>query len=765
MSPGIPYINEIDPKKKDEQWFNNLLREIRYAWIPVVDPHKLIEQRKILFGLQDNEKVKEMFVDAEKRKIDFRPQRHLEKFRQILVGENENTGPAISVNAVDPMSINQKKDDKELLQNRGTAEEFLSFLATQIGLPQEKLGPENYNGNIEDFDAMGLNEMDKEDVNYFFDSRYKLRHEASLDVAVHAIMKYSQVVREIPFLCNDLLACKTCCMRTYVNEVNGTLNTIYLDPAKTRALRGKRADYTDSVALGYEDRITIREFVNLLGDAVDLQRDYQFFLSAIQTVSGVSYTGISDISGTLLYGNNQGNVCSTSDFYKYQVSYGYAEVKTFDAKQYKFTRQNSYGNPRVMQIDLNGTPSPTSKFSRKIIYDEVTYKAYYLVIGAEDQIVYRFGKLPYQHIYGSEDERSSFSICIYQGTGPSITEIAEPHIDQAEAAIKKRAYLVSKAKEDGFSINIESLIELAQVMSTEEKQVDPMDVMKILNDSPNKPYVMTENGMGGSSIPITRWENGMSKLVAELTAIYRDELNAIREEIGLSPLGADAVQPRVAASPYMESLHQAKLATQYINRQLMYLFSDVFTRVVFYIQSIIKFKSKNALSYKFIEKLLGDEVVADIKSMDECAAHRYGIFLEPFNRYYEREELKELTRIAFERGQIGFEEMLIVNGVDSAKQAGMALAYFKRKTEKRVQEEMQRKYEMEDANNANAHQRKMQEIQAKGQLDIQAAEIEGRMNAEGLIGSARLRLEGTKITAESNERIAAKEMQEKEEEE
>lgn len=761
MTPGLPYINELDPRKKNEVWFNNLLREVRLAWTPLVDPQKVIDQRKVLFGLQDTEYVERLFIDAEKRNMDFKPHKHLEKYRNMLVAENENTGPAITVNAVDPTSVNQRKADKEMLTYRSDTEEILSYLGSQIGLPRYKVsqekeisGEDKYNGNIEDFDNMGLNEFDGEDINYFFSSRYKLRHEAALDVATQAIVKHNQIIRDMPFYCNDILTCKTISSRVYVNEVNGTLDIRYLDPAKVKVMRGKKADLTDSVSIGYEDRTTIRDFINMVGDAVDLQRDYTLFLSSIQANTGYLYTGISDNSGTLLYGNVQGKVCRMSDFYKYEVSYGYAEVKTFDAKQFKFTEQNQHGNPRVFRVGLNGEAAPNSKFSRKIVYDETTYKSYYLIIGVVDQIVFRFGKLPYQHVYGSEDERSSFSICCYQGIGPSITEIAEPHIIEAEIAIKKRAYLVGKAKEDGFAIDMASLAELAQMLSTEEKAVDAMDVLKILNDSPNKPYAIGENNMGGNSIPITKWENGMSKLVVELTAIYRDELNDIREEIGLGPLSAEAVQPRVASGPYMESLQQAKQATQYINRQLMYLFSDVMTRSVFYIQSIIKFKSKNPLPYKFLEKLLGDEVIANIKSMDDCAAHRYGIYLEPFNRYYEREEIKQRTQIAFERGEIGFEEMIMVDSIDSAKQAVLTLAYYKRRAEKKAAEEVQRKYELEDANNANAHQRKLEELQVQGQLDIQAKQVEGETHAQGLIGAAQMRLQAAKLTAESNERIA-----------
>lgn len=762
MSFDTQYINEFNPAKKNADWADKTITELRVLWKDILNPEHVEKQRKLLAGKFVDPSVKEAFSQDNQNKVIFSPQKHLEKIRNILIGEIVNAGIDITVNAIDPLAAEQKHNDKELLQNRSTVEETLTYLGSTINLPGYKMGDE-FDGNIEQFDTLGLDEQDANDINYFFQTHYKLKHEATLDSMLIAIIKFNRCIRDVPDLCNDMITCKTMAVRSYVDEINGTINTPYLDPVLIKAISGKKKDYSDAVCVGLEEKMTVRSFLSMVGSEFNHETDWQYILQAVNSANNFNYTQIVDNSNNILYGQGDKKV-TTAELFSLYVDVGYIEWKSLNAKQYKFTDKSYRGNPRLYKLPYESKGKSTSAYTRKFVYDECTYKAYYLSMGANQQKVFKFGKLPYQYLEGAEDGRSSFSICIYKEAGPSITEIAEPHIRNMEHMLKKREYLIKKAKEDGIVVDIDSIYEIAMRLSDENKKVEPMDVVEMMSDSPNKLFARSENNIGGSGVPLQRFVNGLSQAVSEFTLLYREFKDELKEELGFSPLrDAYAPQPREAVSLQMNSLNSSKVATQYLSNSLHYVYSDALLRVISYIQAIVKFKEVNKMTYNYLVKLVGHEALIDIEKLGDCSLHRYGFSLEPFNRMYDRQELKMFAVQAFNSGQIDFAQLTIINAIDSPKKASLALEFFKRKSLKEQMQQEQQKAQIQQQSDQAKHQMKLEEIQTKGKMDIESAEVEGehyhRAHTEaaeirniGLIEAKKIeeRMEKDKINATSD---------------
>lgn len=749
----LPEYIETDPRKKDETWANKIVTQIRFNWRPIIDPRISLRNKQYLFGRQDTASVEAMFADPKLANIDFTPQKPMEKIRNILVADMESEDIQVEVNAIDPSSMDERESDKEMLANRSDTEEFLSHLGATINLPaynladEKKLnGKDKFNGDISKFDSMGLNEGSTEDRNYFFEGFYKLRHEASLDTTIRAIHHYNEARKFLPQMCNDIISDKCCAVNAYVDEVSGAPTIAYLAPSSVFAIPGSRYDFKDSAALGWEIDVTISQFMRRMGNSFNMDTDWPWLLRAINAKYNTNYTAIGGIDGTVVYGqcgvNKLEQLVSMQQLYNYKVGLGYVEFKSIDRKSYKFTKKNNFGNPKIFRIPPTSKLQENSKFSRKDIEDETTYKSYYLAIGATDQQLFKYGKLPYAYLEGSEDQISSFTTCVYKEQGPSIAEIAIPHLIIFEKAAKKYEYLINKAKESGYAINMASIIALSQELSSETTKVDPMALLKTMNDSPNVLYT-TDDKLGGNGIPFVELKNGLTQAVLEFRQITVNCLMDIQDQLGTAPRMANAPQPREVGSIAQEALNQSKGATGYINRMLMYVFADVSVRLVSYTQDIIKFRKINSIPYNFLRKLLGIEVVADISTMDDIAMHRYGIFVEPFNRKFDREELKQMTIQAYGLGQITIDQMFLINSIDSPKRAAMVLAYQKRRQEAQAKEMAKYNSDLANQTAQMKHQQDMELEQLKGQNVVAAKNAEGEWYYKAMVGAAEMRKEGT----------------------
>lgn len=748
-------FNETDEAKKDATWAGNVVTHLRQYMEPLALEHEYWAGMDILLGNHSMEEVKRLFKDPTASGASFIPIAVMEKIRNVIVSENENAGININLKAVDPTAVNKSQHDRELLANRKVIEVMISAFQESIGGPPFSLknekdsdGKKLFGGNVDMFDKMGLDDSSMEDLDYFFATYYRLRHEIKAEEPVNFFVKYNELSESVALYVNDILASKRISIKVFVNEITGAIDYKYLCPASVRFLGGNRRDLNDASAKSYEENVSVAAFIKAVGDEFDMSSSWDKLLASASIAGGKTYSGIrrdentrtyalgtcdpnGDQGNGMHYGTMDGETVSYSEFLELSVGMGYIEWKSINGSTQKETQKNSIGNPSIFPARIDRTMTSSSMYKVVTRYTECTYKAYYLVLGPYIQKLYRFGKLSYQMIEGAEDEYSSFSIITYREKGKPAVKVAEPFIKMIQKAWSKFEHLVAAAKPPGRAYNYDSLVKIALSMYPEQGLSNSVEtVLKTFYDSANELYLVptTEDGrpIGGGNQSSYELPNGLSKSVLDFKAIVDYAFGMINDQLGISSLrDGGQSDPRDGFKLSMQALQYSHNATQYVRGMLMNMFNNIGKRTLSYTQDIIRFRSKNSVPYKFLLTALGDETMQDMDLLEDVPLHRYGIFVEALNTRYEREEVKNLTLQALQNKEISYEQVLLINDISSPKRASMILAYEKKRQERITAKKQQQ---------ADQQQMAIQQQNSAAQAQIQKDKIAGEIQIENIKG-------------------------------
>lgn len=683
---------ELDESKKDANWGNMIITYLRQHMQPVINDSHAREGIEYLFGDHSMEEVKAMFKDPKKAGVNFAPVAIMEKIRNIFISEMRQMGIIINVRATDPTADEDKMHDVGLIKRKKHIEGLMSYLYQSIGEPAYKLedeerisGKKPYKGNGQEFDSMGLNPEDPEDVDFFLKHFHRFDHEIALGDCIEFIMTYNEVDELISYWVNDILSKKAIGGKMYVSDETGAVKIGYLAPESISALQGRRKDYKDATCIGYEQNVTVAEMIEIIGNEFDYDRDMNELLRAVNYAYKSEYTGVH--SDNKLYYGQQGNCCSYSQFMQFQISLGYIEFKSTNAKAYKVTDKNTFGNYSVFPISLSQEVSADSRYRKESEYQQCTYKAYYLAYSPSAQRLYKWGKLNYQYFEGAEDQISNYSIFCYKEVGKSVVEIAKPFIQFIEKNFKKFEYMVVRAKPPGRAYNYESLVKIAMQMFPEANQrVGVETVLGLFYESANEIYTLPEidgQAMGGGTNVNYDIPHGLSKSIVEFKNNIDWGIEQINSLIGISPLrDAYSPKPREAVGLQEKALDYSQHATYYIPGMVTNMLNRMAVRGCYYVQDIITFKDKNTIPYKFFCRALGYLTVEKISTLERVAAHRYGIFVESLDQGKEVAELKQVLFAALQNKAIDTAQYLLIKGIKNPKKAYLIFAYMENRNKK-----------------------------------------------------------------------------------
>ena len=775
-------LQEYDPSKKTgKEGYERAVKVVRYLRMclkPVVDRKRAEKNKSYLFGVQDMSDVKKMFKEPEKSGVNFLQCAVMEKYRNVLIAEQEDTGIQFRLQSTDPLATNEQQMDLELLQNRGWIEPMMSGLNKMVGLPPFKMSNEKdlFNGNVDEFDKMGLNPNNSQDLNYFFAYHYRLLHEMVGEEPVNYFIKYNELSEMIPAWYNDIIAVKCCCGRAYVNEITGAIDYRYLAPENVSSIPGIRRDYKDASAIDVQQTISVGDMIKLIGNEFDFVRDMNLLLQAVNKVGGTSFTGLLD-GKNLYFGTNSNSMMQFADFMLFNINIGYIEWKEINASSHNVWR-SAAGRLGVKPVNYYEPEKPNSKYERDCRYYETTYKAYYINTGQYEVPLFKYGPLNYQMIAGAEDEYSNFSIFISQEYGKSAIEVAMPFIDPYEKAMKKLEYMIVRAKPPGRMWSYESMLTMAKGMFPGipvEKAIN--NLMIRFNGMSDELYAIpTVNGnpTGGGGQMNYDLPHGLSQSVMQFRDLAQWYDGLIMDKIGISPLRA-AYQPgeKDGLGLQQQSTAYSEKATAYMHRMVTRLVKNIAIRTLSYTQDIIQFGDKNTLPYKFLLQALGDSTMEELNHLKKVCFHRYNIFVEGMASQQDKREAEMMAMQALQNKEISYEQWLLIKSCASPKKAIMVLAYEKKRLDRVRQEEQQAAAQAQSALEDKRHANKMQEITAEGQLGIQredrrgmwlnkVAETNGQMAIEKQSDklSVEPQIQAQKSEAKINEAIAANASQE-----
>lgn len=746
---SVVYL-ETDRKKKNTAWLNKVVSEMRLSgYHALVDMKKANSGRKLINGDVDMEGIKKMFKNPDKIENDgfkFISLLVMEKIKNILTAEKQKAEIKAYVDSQDPTLIHHKKKDKNLLKNKNRIEKITNNMKMKLGLPPQFIGNEEFSGNYSDFEAMGFNSDNPMDVDTFFEYFYLLDVESLFQKVINHTFEINSVSELTTQFLEDIKATKTVVYQQFVSKVSGQITFRRIIPEHTFAIRsGKGKTEQHDVAVGYYERVTVNEFMKRAGNSFSFKEHYELILAGVNMVNSTGFTSIALAEGSY-YGTNTGNAVTITNLLSYEVEIGYMEFKSLDIDNFREFK-NPLGNTKLWPLREKDQETKNEYILKQEV-KERTYYAYFLNTSPTSQIVYTGGLLYHQETEGQYDELSSYSLRYMQYPGKTIAEIATPWIEMANEAFTKFRFLLRKAKRDGKSYNLQSLVEVTKAFyNNDASPVSLQNMMNKLEDSADDIWSFPKNEQG-IYVPIQGGVNrpnidNFDSKFKSFKDIIEWCYQMIKQDIGINDL-------REGATPStndvwrleQKSLEQSSNATYYIDDMMNYIYKTAGTTDLALLMDIVRFKS--SVPYRYLVDVFGQDAIRMIEQLPKVSPHRMDIYVSSFANAADRARVYAESQEALRSGKIEYRDYYIINGINDHRKAQKYLVITMERFKKEQQKIAERQHEM-----AIELDREKTENQLKIQDRITAREVKkAQVMTDGYIKAAEINKRGKTETKE-----------------
>ncbi len=705
-------FNILDPKLKTKEWALRLItffcynrfrltwdKDVRYlrSWQNTQydlkefrRPYKHILAQRHGGDLTDEEAEKKIHLDFTRLGL-------FELTKNILGGEIDKDKINIDADCFDPSILAKKEQEFDLLKNKKVIQATIDKMYGKIGIPtQYQIGKQGeFDSNMNQFDSMGLNPDNAEDIEFFSESFYRHNLETYATDFINEINNINQLSEIQKQHINDLLALKCMAMQTYYNTSNGLPTTKYIYPENV-FLTGvvTRNDANDAIAKSWEQTMSISDFLRMIADEKFTEQDYNDLMQVCYQ-SGISLPMINTFPNGIDFmcgvnGVPRVGYCGWSDFFRFTINVGYIEWKTTD--------RNEVGR-----------------------YFQKTMKAYYVNNLSVPYKIYQFGYLNVQAREGYESEVSLFSIQTYKIEGASMLEMCIPYFKVIFASWIKFTYFLAIAKPSGWAHDMNSLRRVAsEIINDGGTQNDVNSLLEMFRASPdffyNNGNEESEKIIGGNGYPFTKVINGLDPTAKEFLTTIEFCKQQIMEETGLNAARSGQSPPTDQPNRTTQILtRQSDNATEYINSAIANVYGGSGYRIFAIIQTIAEF---NLFGTEQLNKIFGDRYLDAVKFMKKIPLTYFGITVRRFLREREREEIRQLTMQAVVNKEIPGEMAILINDIDDYKKAAAVLFYYKERTRKQQEQAIAQ--------------------QQQAQLQAQKQQIDGKLQLQQLVNDGAL---------------------------
>lgn len=790
---GIPY-KELDPKKKNYEWANQVTSGFRIYWRPLVDPVRGAYNRSVMYGLNSLDKIKKSFKDKEFIKsTDFKPLPILEAIVNSVVEEITQQPPRCEIRAQDPLAVNEKDDDVKLLKSRKILEFDLTRTQTSVGLPPYKMPYDDFNGNVQEFDEMGLDESDPEDMSVYKNYFQRLWVEIGMQAAVNAIVKYNQFDEStLRTIIKDVFAFKAISTQVYVDQVTGEIKHKYIDPLSFYGIFGDDNSGKNDVCRGWYRGVTVMEWLGMVGNEFDFERDWKNLLWGINYYNNWMYTGF--IRGGVQYSclgdagfmnamttsfgpnwkggtNWTQNLANWDNAYMFKIGVGYMEFNTPEATS-SFVKQT--GTDYVQPVDYDYEIS--NKEEKKGYYKESKYqyqwyRLYFIGTSSVTQYIYGFQKLYFQHLEGVNDEYSNGSLCYYQEQGQSATELSETMLGVINLSFYRYLWLLWHTKPLKNQYILQELLTLASAIQEETTQTNSTNGAAVITQTKIEKLIQQqEEGnfelrvfpkIDGKTYPQLppdgrkHGDGGVDPTAIGMQSFMDWGQAKVERIIGFNPMRFGANPPnRESLRTEENTVAASQNATGYMYRMAQYLKEHMCISTMNYIVDILKFPG--TVPYKWLQTILGTATFEAAKNVKKYSPHTLGIFVDDVNLAALKKQVMDAAAISLNRDRITLSQYNMLAMMQDPKLANARLEIMERHAIKRQQNQLMQ-LENQKAQNAMALESKKQETEGiKAQAQVDSAKIGGSAQVESarIQSDGRLEVKQLQVDAEPNKQFA-----------
>lgn len=767
-SESVLIYREVDPDKKNKKWADSCVGSMRQYWKPLIYPGRMRINKAYLYSQHSVDHIKSSFKDKKFLECtNFRPLGLLESIRNSLAEEMTKNPPRAEIKATDPTAISERKEDIQLLKNRNIVEKDISKYNAQVGLPPHKVDYKKFNGNAEEFDKMGLDANDPDDINFFEQNIQRLDYEIAGQAVIDNVMKNARFDEDtIKRFVDDNLAARVQCMQSYVDQLTGEIKFNYVYPETAYGIFGDANDGHDDICRGWQDSKTVMEWLQLVGNEFDFERDWRQLLWSINFSMGYKYTGFMrnnrqyDIVGSnfeeqfkndFQVGEKLGpSLIDWTIAYTYKIYVGYIEWNTAEATS---TFKRNYSDENYAEVipysyELNEKEKTKGYYSESF-YQQQWYRSYFIATTSISQWLYGYQKVYYQQLEGANDEYALGTCIYYRQEGMSAVEVVKEFIDMVELTWYKIKWLVFKSKPQEEEYLFNELIEAAKGLQNQFPQTGNQKNTGLTNQIQEVIQYEHENNVrvrffpqvDGKTYPqvpvMPERKNGLDVLAIALQTIFEWAKKFIGEQIGWNPVRSGAnPQSRESFRSTNAVLESSENSTGYFYRMIQYTKERLATSVLTYAQDIIQYP--DSIPYKWLLKMIGNDDMINLSVLRKFCAHRYGMFIRDYNYAIDKKDIKDAASMALQQKEISFDQWFVVTQTEDPKQAAKLLAYQKLRQEKKLRQQAISDIQQQ-------HNNKMQEIAAMGELEDRKGQYllqQAQITAQAVVQSAQIQSGG-----------------------
>lgn len=615
---------------------------------------------------------KEAFVNLDMKAPAIAP-----KFIQVMIGGFMKREEKVRVSAIDPISTNKKKYEREEAEFRMNFGDEVREVEEAAGL---KLIPDN-----------AYTPEDYEELDLFFGGQYQLPEEIMFEKGITAVLDTSgwDVIKRK--LLEDMIEVGLACTKV-TSSRDGKISIRRVIPEN---LIYSYSDYDDFRDMSFIGEVIAMKISDLREMYPNMDEEKFFKISQ----KSKNYTSSVKWEEKFRYNVDRPYDDWTVDVLDF-------EIRTVDSMIYQ-ARINKFGNLIVEKKEKEPQKVGDNKeIIRKTM--KVNYHGVY-VMNSDIMLEWGIAKNMIKPSIAKELSDVFFSYSLYMHENLDLENMAIPErmetsIRQMTLAHLKIQQLVAKLRPSGLIIDIDAL---SDISLGQGKNVTPMEIQQIYDQTGNIYYRRkSEDGDQMNGVPISEAPNsGSIGQIQELITVYNHYLTRLRDEIGVNEYREGAsVNPKLGLGVQRSQVEASNNATDFIYDGYMNLYKQT------------SFKSALLL---YDSVLYGGQQYRDFISDAEVKDKQFDVIVEVLPDEAEKQFLNSMIQTAISANAIEFEDAFKVKNIKNYKLAEMYLSKAKRK---KMRDDMQKAQQNSEMN----AQSQQQSIMAKAQADSQLQQIQAQ---------------------------------------
>ena len=729
--------------KESKEYGLKYAKAVENQWGDFANTESLYRKRNKVFeknreyanGTQDTSIYKQILNsldpnngDGTLLNLDWSPVPIVPKFVKVVVNRILSRKPYPSVEALDPISKNEKDmarasieasiNDKELLQQ-----------AKRLGL-QPNIDPDQLPDTTEEAEI-------------FMEQNMKTNAEIAAQLATSLTLDWNDFDEKTYRRCvEDLVVCGMAVVKRD-NDPNYGITTKYIDPSMFLHSYTEDPNMSDIVYGAHMQRISIQELKRQAGD----QFSEEQYEELAKTVQNKGYNNAGAFGERSYDQSRQRQIFGYDDYLIDIMDFEFISV---DCVFYE-SKDNQHGNTGFYYKGFN-YKAPTSS-----VYDREAYKMEYQTVyggcyvpGIQQVFNYGMKKNVPKNVHDISKCRLSYSVTttnLRRMMPKSLVSGIIGFADQLQLTHLKIQQAVAKAKPDGVLVDIEGL---ENVQLGRGGELQPLQIQDIYEQT-GVFYYRSKNPEGGFQNPPIRSIENSIRNINEYIGLYNHYLRMIRDATGINEV-MDASTPKGDAlvGVRQQALAAGNNALFDITNASMVLYKRVCEDIVKCLQVI----PEDSILYRVYGKAIGEKSMEILNSFKKLPMYNFGIRVVQEMSDDDRIFLEQNLQASLAQKEIDLEDAMAVRQVKDVDQAQRLLIVRRKKRMANAQRQQQQNIQLQAQMNAQVSQQKAQldaqRIQLEAQADAQKMQLKGQVDIQVAAAMHEMRKEIEIIKSQSN---------------